>query len=88
MKKKKKDDLEQYKDMVVADMNVEGMPWFVKKQAHSPDTRSESQQGPPLTVKETRRIMGGAMAAAMLVGFAIIGLFFLFLLFCVYVWLR
>ena len=35
---KKKDDLEEYKDITVADMNVEGMPWYrTKKQKKQDD---------------------------------------------------
>lgn len=100
MKKKKKDDLEQYRDVRVANMNVEGMPWYDKNQpgkpssalTESPDEavtgRKETtlEDSEPLSKKETGRLILTSMLAAMLVAGIFLGAFFLLLLFCIKVW--
>lgn len=87
MSKKKKDDLEQYKDITVANMNVEGMPWYDKRKPE--DVMSSGISDAPeekLTPKETRLLIFHAVAASLLVGGIFLFAIFLFLLFCVYVW--
>lgn len=88
MSRKKKDDLEQYKDITVASMNVEGMPWYDKRKPE--DTVSSGVSGAPeekLTPKETRWLIFHAVAASLFVGGIFLFAIFLFLLFCVHVWL-
>lgn len=76
----------------IADMNLEGMPWYnpatarqAGEEALTDEARSELSS---LNGKETAAMIKGVMAAALLVGVIFIGVFFLFILFCKYVWLR
>ncbi len=67
---------------VIADMNVEGMPWHRPEQTFAPTSETKIQ----LTPEESRAAMWGALKAALLVA-AIFGLaFFLFILFCDKIW--
>lgn len=88
-KKKAHDSIDQ--ETVVAQMNMEGMPWY-----HREDTMETSviksieghrSQEEPLSQKETRQIIWGALKAACLMAtiFTIVGV--LVLLFVMYVWL-
>ncbi|WMC94265.1 hypothetical protein [Kineothrix sp. MB12-C1] len=91
MSKKKKDDLEQYENITVANMNVEGMPWYTKDAGErmtsgKPEESADSPAREELTPKETRHLIANAVVAALLVGGVFLLAIFLFLLFCVYVW--
>lgn len=67
----------QYDDddgRTIADMNVEGMPWYVKRTA----PKDKKAEQPEMTRRESLAMMGGMMKAALLIGlafFAVIGLF-------------
>ncbi len=69
----------------IANMNVEGMPWYIdeaqKKQA-------ESSEPVEMTKRETRAAIGGVLAATLLIGLVFAIGFLIFILFCVFVWLR
>lgn len=70
---------------VVANMNVDGMPWYVR------DHRPQSQQAAPdtgekLTREEERVLLWGAVKAGLLVAGAFILGGLLFILFCLYIW--
>lgn len=71
---------------VVAKMNVDGMPWYMraerKKKTQTNDDFSD------LTKEETRAIIGGAVKAGLLIGSVFFVVFGLFILFCVFVWFR
>jgi hypothetical protein len=70
---------------VIAPMNVEGMPWYLKnvRQKNVNNERSH-----PLSTKETISVTLYAILAGIAVAL-IIGLFgFLFILFCIHVWFR
>lgn len=76
----------------IADMNLEGMPWYnpvtakrAGEEALTDEARSELAS---LNGRETAAMIKGVMAAALLVGVIFIVVFFLFILFCKYVWLR
>lgn len=70
----------------IANMNVEGMPWY------SPSTNQQNsvlgQDGKPveLTRKEKAAMMKGVLSAALLVALIFVAAFALFILFCVFVW--
>lgn len=92
--KKKEDDLEQYKEITVADMNVEGMPWFIKPSEDIPYSgvsvngkKDMVDYKEMLTPKETRVLMIRSVLVALLWAMVFIFAILLFLLFCVYVWL-
>ena len=68
----------------IADMNVEGMPWYRKEPAQTPDTGSHEQ----MSKRQMRMYTMGAIRAGLLV----VGVFsialILFVLFCLKVWFR
>ena len=68
----------------VADMNVEGMPWFVRKREQA------AQSGKPeeLDPKQKRAAFWGMMAAALLIAAIFIVGALLFILFCLKIWLK
>ena len=86
MKRKKK---EPFVDdgRVIANMNVEGMPWYQEV----PHTNSQKDGNEPpleITRKEKAALMRGVLGAALFVAFIFIAVFGLFILFCVFVWLK
>ncbi len=99
--KKKKDDFED-DGRVIADMNLEGMPWnnpkpyrlgFGRKPGgnmpgarQDEDNTNTQPEIPPLTKKETRRIAANAMLAGLGVAMVFVIAAALFILFCVHVW--
>lgn len=99
-KDEKKEELKQYEDITVANMNIEGMPWYVKKPedlrpsgATSANSGKGSDAGASrlaneemLTPKETRRLIVNSVLAALFIGGVFLFAIFLFLLFCIYVW--
>lgn len=68
----------------VANMNVEGMPWYTEEVEE--DERLRRLMEPTLTKKETRHLIFNAMLAALLVGLVFLFGLFLFILFCTKVW--
>ncbi len=70
---------------VVAKMNVDGMPWYMRdRQQEGPENNDLSD----LTKDETREIIKGTVKAGLLVGSVFFVVFLLFILFCVFVWFR
>jgi hypothetical protein len=96
----KRDELKQYEDITVANMNIEGMPWYVKKPedlrssgASAANSGKAADSGLSqvtdkeiLTPKETRQLIINSVLAALFIGGVFLFAIFLFLLFCVYVW--
>lgn len=68
----------------IANMNVEGMPWY--NPSKDAPKSSTSQDFKDLSAKEKRAMMRGILAAALLVGAIFLGGAFLFILFCTKVW--
>ena len=66
----------------IADMNVEGMPWY------SGEKNKRENDFTDLTFKEKRAMMRGILGAALLIAALFLLVFFLFILFCSYVWLK
>ena len=110
MKKKSFDDLPDY---TVADMNVDGMPWNVRRpwqvlpgdpakgkrkndlQHAEPEAEKDEKensflvkQEQPFEKEERRALVWIALKAALLIGGAFVLAAFLFLLFCVNVWMK
>ena len=69
---------------VIADMNIEGMPWYRKDRKE----KKPGQEPIDLTKEESRAITAGMLKAGFLVAGVFIGVYLLFILFCVFVWLR
>lgn len=86
-KEKDMDQMEKAPDSednrVIADMNIEGMPWYVKAK---PLYEESSEPVPSLSKKELRRLTFSATLAALLVASVFLVVFFLFILFCVNIW--
>lgn len=80
----------------IANMNVDGMPWYSPREdagtepdADGQKTRKDPKEnGFPLTKRETRYYTWGALKAALLVTGVLCAGIVLFVLFCVYVWFR
>ena len=71
---------------VIANMNVDGMPWYTgddrrRKGGAESDTND-------LTKSETRAIVAGAMKAGLLVAGVFLVAALIFILFCVFVWFK
>ena len=91
MKKERKKKIYEDDDgRVIAPMNVDGMPWTTKKQkfGEQPGDSKQTIGDIELSKSEMRAMMRGVFGAALLVAgvFAVAAL--LFILFCVYVWLK
>jgi hypothetical protein len=75
---------------VVANMNVEGMPWY-SGSSENKEVKggSESQRRPePLSRRETLQIMLAAMKWALIAALALSAVLVLFTLFCTQIWFR
>ena len=78
---------------VIANMNVDGMPWsmsdVLSRRRKSDETlRSSSQDFSDMTGKETREIIKGAVKAGLVIAGVFLVAAFLFILFCIHVWFR
>lgn len=69
----------------IADMNVEGMPWYRKSKPLYPDSGLPKTE---MTKKETFHFALSATLAGLLIGLIMIGGCVLFILFCIHVWFR
>lgn len=85
MDKQKKKSFEGDDGRVVAKMNVDGMPWYMrseKKQTPENNDLSDLSKG------ETWEIVKGSVKAGLLIGGVFFVVFALFILFCIFVWFR
>ena len=81
----------------IANMNIEGMPWYDKERAMREkmggvipqEIGTEKRKSPldEMTKKERWVLYRSVMAACLAIGLIFAGAAFLFILFCVYVWL-
>ena len=87
---KKKPELPEWDDgRTVADMNVDGMPWYSPKKSIPDRERKDSaSRETVLTKEESRYYTWGALKAALVVVGVICAGLVLFILFCQYVWFR
>lgn len=72
----------------IANMNVEGMPWYNPRRDEIPKASKINGNGDHLTAKETFAVMRGVLKAALLVALVFALAFTAFILFCVFVWLK
>ena len=94
MKKKRKPlKNEQFKNepfyddgRTVANMNVDGMPWYDGKTEEIKKLNKSQSELPELDRKGKNALMWGVVLAALLIGLVFAGAMFLFILFCVKVW--
>ena len=81
--KKQKKTFDGDDGRVVANMNVDGMPWYMR--SRKPETPQNNDLS-DLTKEETREIIKGAMKAGLLVGSVFFVGFLVFILICVLIW--
>lgn len=80
-----KECLSESDDRVIADMNIDGMPWHSKGIPVYPESKEPL---PPLSPKELFKITFHALGAALVIGFIFIFAFYLFIEFCIHVWFK
>ena len=77
---------------VIANMNVDGMPWsmsdVLSRRRKSDEKLRSSEDFSDLSAKETREIVKGAVKAGLVIAGAFLVAAPLFILFCVHVWFR
>ena len=66
----------------IANMNVDGMPWYMDAEAKTPGEKIQ------LSKAESRAAMWGALKATLLVVAIFAGAFALFILFCDNIWFK
>lgn len=71
---------------VIANMNVDGMPWYQRSQRFDKGKREQASDFSDLTKEETREIVKGAMKASLLIAGVFILAMLVFILFCLYIW--
>lgn len=79
----------------IANMNVEGMPWYQSPVREKPETSgqknggsSEKEKPLELTKEESRAMYWGMIKAALLICGIFILAALIFILFCIFVWLK
>lgn len=70
-------------DRVIADMNIEGMPWYVRSKPLYKDGIEPNQQ---LSKKELWQLTTNALLASLLVAMIFLVICFLFIMFCIHIW--
>ena len=68
----------------IADMNVDGMPWYLRKS--SPSSDSQNNEPVDLTREERFSLYGGILKAVLLVSAAFVGVYFLVIFFLTRIW--
>ncbi len=71
---------------VIAPMNVDGMPWYLKRNKSSESSNATSNTNEQLTPSQRRAFMFGVLKAVLLIFSVYFLVFFLFILFCSKVW--
>ena len=70
----------------IANMNVDGMPWYHRSQED--DSKAYQTSSVPMTREEQRIYTWAAIKAGLVIVLVFAVVFLLFLLFCDYVWFR
>ena len=71
---------------VIANMNLDGMPWYQRSERFERNKREQASDFSDLTKEETREIVKGALKASLLIAGVFILAMLVFILFCLYVW--
>ncbi len=71
---------------VIANMNVDGMPWYQRSERFERNKREQASDFSDLTKEETREIVKGALKASLMIAGVFILAMLVFILFCLYVW--
>ena len=87
--KKKKHVDDDFDDSTpIANMNVDGMPWYVPSASSRPQANKGQRPVQPLSRRETWSMIITAVSAALLIAFVFLLGAFLFILFALHVWLK
>lgn len=70
---------------VIANMNVDGMPWYLRDQKQATSSNSNVED---LTKEETRAIIWGTVKAGLLIAGVFLLAALIFILFCIHVWFQ
>ena len=70
---------------VIANMNVDGMPWYLRDQKQAISSNSNVED---LTKEETRAIIWGTVKAGLLIAGVFLLAALIFILFCIHVWFQ
>lgn len=76
---------------VIANMNIEGTPWYVAEENKDRASEKVHTTATPTTTptrKETFHLITGALTAGLMIGFVFILAFLVFILFCTKIWLK
>ncbi len=84
MKKKREEFVDDGR--TIANMNVEGMPWYDKKTEEIKKMNASESDLPELDREGKSALLWGVIGAALLIAAVFAGAMFLFILFCVKVW--
>lgn len=71
----------------IADMNVDGMPWYTPPRPRA-EKRAPREEADPLSREDRRHYILGAVTAALAVGAVFGAAIFLFITFCEFIWFR
>ena len=74
----------------IVPMNVDGMPWYTRG-VDDPGARGSSageSAKPPMSREERRGYIWAAVKASLLIGSVFAVAFFLFILFCYFIWFK
>ena len=82
--KKSRQELPEDDGRTIVPMNVEGMPWYMKR-PEEPESQGEHT---PMTKEEARAYTWAAVRAGLLVALIFGLIFFLFIAFCDFVWFK
>ena len=85
MEKKRREDAFEDDGRTIADMNVEGMPWYHRSQS---DNTAAGDRHEPMTKEEQRLYTLAAIKAGLLIVLIFAVVFGLFIAFCDFVWFR
>lgn len=86
MAKKIKYNIEDEENIVIANMNVDGMPWYKKEDRQTVSEQPEQRE--VLGKKETFYVIMGSLKAALIIALIMSAGIILFVLFCTQVWFR
>ena len=86
MSKPEKNDFDDGR--VIANMNVEGMPWYQKKIDLEPARKYPFSQGELISKSQARQYTWYSLLAAFYIVAIFSATWVLFTLFCLYVWFR
>lgn len=87
-KDKKNKYIDEYDDGgTIADMNIDGMPWYVRRRYKSRDEQNDAD-GQQLTKEQMRVYKWAAIKAGLVMILVFAFVYFLFIAFCDFVWFR